>query len=62
MEVVCVYRKGVLKPLKKLKMREGKRVRMELKESVVESTFGLLKAEGRDVEKAIEEVENEWGA
>ncbi len=46
MEVVCVYNKGVLKPLKKLKMREGRRVRVNVgsdKEEVIRKYSGLIK-------------------
>ncbi|OYT53816.1 MAG: antitoxin [Candidatus Altiarchaeales archaeon ex4484_2] len=56
MEVVCIYEKGVLKPLRKLKMREKERVRVEIRDSVVKETKGVLKDKGMD--EIVEEIES----
>gem|GEM_PF-5870748 len=56
MEVVCIYEKGVLKPLRKLKMREKERVRVEIRDSVVKETKGVLKGKGMD--EIVEEIES----
>lgn len=62
MEVECVYEKGVLKPLKKIKMKEKERIRimvLEDKKSVIKEAFGLLK--GKDTLKSLNELEDDWG-
>ncbi|RCV62903.1 putative DNA-binding protein [Methanophagales archaeon] len=41
--IECVYEDGVLKPFGKINLKENTRVRVILKESVVEKTFGFLK-------------------
>ena len=59
--VEAVYVKGVLKPLGKLDLREGQRVRVVVEpgESVVEETFGLLRGKRDLVEKLLRELEDE---
>ncbi|MGB2843086.1 MAG: antitoxin family protein [Halobacteriota archaeon] len=58
-----VYEDGVFKPLEKVEIRRGERVKIEIKannlESIVDASFGLLK--GKDTLKALEETEDEWG-
>jgi len=34
--IEAIYEKGVLKPLKKLNLKEGERVKLEIKKSLVE--------------------------
>jgi len=43
-EVDAVYEKGVLKPLERLELREGERVRIFIKDfrSKLEEVFGIL--------------------
>ena len=51
-EIEAVYEKGVLKPLERLDLREGKRVKVEIKrherERVLERYVGRIKLD-RDV-------------
>jgi len=59
MDVVCVYRKGVLKPLRKLKMKEGKKihVRIEDMDAKIEKVFKKLKKfPKREIPDNIEEL------
>ncbi len=58
MEIVveAVYEKGILKPLKKLDLREGEKVRIKIERSIVEETRGILK--NKNIEKVIEEIES----
>ena len=57
-EVDAVYEKGVLKPLERLDLREGERVRIFIKDfrSKLEAVFGILE-ESLDV---CEMREKEW--
>ena len=55
----AVYENGVLKPLKKLNLREGERVRVERR--VSDETFGVLKVKFEDIDRALRELEDEWG-
>ena len=59
--IECVYEDGVLKPFEKLNLKENTRVRVILKESVVEKTFGILKVSKDEIEEAFKELEDEWG-
>ena len=45
-----------MKPLRKLKMREKERVRVEIRDSVVKETKGVLKNKGMD--EIVEEIES----
>ncbi|WP_456366508.1 antitoxin family protein [Thermococcus sp.] len=56
-EVRAVYHKGVLVPLKSLNLREGEEVTVIIKKKAPRRYFGMFKRE--DVEKVIEEIENE---
>jgi len=64
MEVVCVYNKGVLKPLKKLKMREGRRVRVNVgsdKEEVIRKYSGLIKLDKKiNIKNIIDLSDEAW--
>ena len=55
----AVYENGVLKPLKKLNLREGERVRV--KRRVSDETFGVLKVKFEDIDRVLRELEDEWG-
>ena len=59
--IECVYEDGVLKPSEKIKLKEKTRVRVIIKESVVEKTFGILKVSEAEIEEAFGELEDEWG-
>ena len=55
--IEAVYENGVFKPLQKVDLKEGERVKVELKESVVESVAGILKVSDEKVKKALEMIE-----
>ncbi len=59
--IEAVYENGVFKPLQKVDLKEGERVRLKLEpaEDVVRGAFGILK--GKDTLKALMELEDEWG-
>ena len=59
--IEAVYENGVFKPLEKVDLKEGEKVRIELEraEEIVEKVFGILR--GKDTLKALRELENEWG-
>jgi len=56
-EVKAVYHKGVLVPLEKLHLKEGEEVTVVIKKKAPREYFGMFRKE--DVEKVIEEIENE---
>ncbi|AAB90182.1 MULTISPECIES: antitoxin family protein [Archaeoglobus] len=58
--IEAIYENGVFKPLQKVDLKEGERVRIKLEkvEEVVDEVFGILK--GKDTLKALRELE-EWG-
>ena len=58
--IECVYEDGVLKPFGKINLKENTRVRVILKESVVEKTFGILKVSKDEIAEAFKELEDEW--
>ncbi len=57
----AVYESGVLRPLQKINLKEGTRVRVTIEEpsAVIKDAFGLLK--GKDTTKALKELDDEWG-
>ncbi|MDI9642644.1 MAG: antitoxin family protein [Archaeoglobales archaeon] len=59
--IEAIYENGVFKPLEKVNLKNGERVKIRLEDadSIVEDVFGILK--GKDTNKALEELENEWG-
>ncbi|RLI90359.1 MAG: antitoxin [Candidatus Altiarchaeales archaeon] len=56
MEVECVYEKGVLRPLRRIRLKEKERVIVEVRSSIVNKTKGMLK--NYDIDKIIEEIES----
>jgi predicted DNA-binding antitoxin AbrB/MazE fold protein len=58
--IECIYEGGVLKPFEKIKLKENARVRVIIKESVAEKTFGILKVSEAEIEEAFGELEDEW--
>jgi predicted DNA-binding antitoxin AbrB/MazE fold protein len=62
MEVVeAVYENGVLKLKKKLNLPDGTEVSVKLiPKKISEKTFGIVKLEKEEVDKLIEEIEDEW--
>ncbi len=58
--IEAVYENGVFKPLQKVDLKEGEKVKLKVEEmSVVDCVFGILK--GQDTLKALRELEDEWG-
>ncbi len=53
--IEAIYEDGVFKPLEKVDLKEGEKVKIKLS-NVVERTRGIIK--GCDVEKIIKEIEN----
>jgi len=51
------YENEMLKPLEKLELEEGEEVEIEVKKSVTERTFGLIKLEHEAIEEIIEDTE-----
>ncbi|WP_297519718.1 antitoxin family protein [Thermococcus sp.] len=63
MEVIvdAIYENGVLKPKKRLKIPEGSEVRVKIiPRSISERTFGVVKLNKEDIDRIIEEIEDEW--
>ena len=60
--IEAIYENGVLKPLEKLNLKEGERIKIKIiRGSIVEKTFGILPVKKDEIKKIIEEIENEWG-
>jgi len=57
----AVYEGGVLKPLGELRLREGERVKIRVERRISDETFGVLKAKADSIDKALRELEDEWG-
>ena len=58
--IEAIYENGVFKPLEKVDLKEGEKVKLKVEEmSVVDRVFGILK--GKDTLKALRELEDEWG-
>ena len=55
--VEAIYEKGVFKPLQKVELREGERVKIEIRRSVVDKVAGILKVSDEEVKKAFELLE-----
>ena len=58
--IEAVYENGVFKPLQKVDLKEGEKVRLKLEsaEDIVRDAFGILK--GKNTLKALKELENEF--
>jgi len=55
--IEVVYEKGVFKPLEKVNLREGEKIKVEIKRGIVDSVAGILKVSDDKVKKAFELVE-----
>jgi len=58
MGIEAVYDKGVLKPLKPLKLEDGQKVEIELKVSQVSRSFSISKVDDSIIEDIIETTES----
>ena len=57
--IEAIYENGVFKPLQKVDLKEGEKVRLKIEEiSVIDRVFGILR--GKDTLKALGELEDEW--
>ena len=56
--IEVVYEDGVFKPLGKVKLGEGEKIKVEIKK-LPDKLFGIFR--GKDLLKLLEETEDEWG-
>jgi predicted DNA-binding antitoxin AbrB/MazE fold protein len=56
--IEVVYEDGVFKPVEKVDLKEGTRIRVELR-PLPEKLFGIFR--DKDLAKLLEETEDEWG-
>ena len=56
--IEVVYEKGVFKPLEKVELEEGEKIKVDIKK-LPEKLFGIFR--GKDLLKLLEETEDEWG-
>ncbi len=56
--IEVVYKDGVFKPLEKVELEEGEKIKVEIKK-LPENLFGIFR--GKDLAKLLEETEDEWG-
>jgi len=55
--IEAIYENGVFKPLQKVDLKEGEKVRLKIEEiSVIDRVFGILR--GKDTLKALGELED----
>lgn len=61
MPIAAVYRKGVIKPLKKLDLKEDEKIEIEIKrrkQDPVDTLLGIIKVKDPDVKELI--ASEEW--
>ena len=56
--IEVVYEKGVFKPLEPVELKEGEKIKVDIKK-LPEKLFGIFR--GKDLLKLLEETEDEWG-
>lgn len=56
--IEVVYEDGVFKPMEKVEMEEGERIKVEIKK-LPDKLFGIFR--GKNLLKLLEETEDEWG-
>jgi len=56
--IEVVYENGVFKPLEKVELKEGEKIKADIKK-LPEWLFGIFR--GKDLLKLLEETEDEWG-
>ncbi len=54
--IEVIYKNGVFKPLEKVDLKEGTKLRIEIKEKISEKTRGLIR--GCDIDSILEEIES----
>jgi len=58
--IEVIYEDGVFKPLKKINIKDKSRGKVVLSK-VSDESFGAIKASKKELEKALEELDEEWG-
>lgn len=58
MGIKVVYRKGILKPLEPINLKEGEQLEVELKKKTVSKTYSTSKVNDRIIEDIIESTES----
>lgn len=56
--IEVVYEKGMFKPLEPVELKEGEKIKVEIKK-LPENLFGIFR--GKDLSRLLEETEDEWG-
>ncbi|MDI9611097.1 MAG: antitoxin family protein [Archaeoglobales archaeon] len=57
--IEAIYEDGVFKPLEKVDLKNGEKVRLKISKGVARKVAGILKATDEEVKKAFEMVEHE---
>jgi predicted DNA-binding antitoxin AbrB/MazE fold protein len=58
MGIKVVYRKGILKPLEPINLKEGEQLEIELKKRTARETYSASKVDDRIIEDIIESTES----
>ncbi len=59
--IEAVYENGVIKPLERVNLKEGEKIRVEIKMRVVDEVAGILKVSDEKVKRAFELIDNGEG-
>ena len=59
--IEAIYENGVFKPLEKVELKNGERVRVEIRVRVVDEVAGILKVSDEKVKRAFELIDNGEG-
>ena len=59
--IEAVYENGVLKPLERVNLKEGEKIRVEIRMRVVDEVAGILKISDEKVKRAFELIDNGEG-
>ncbi|MEM1672242.1 MAG: antitoxin family protein [Archaeoglobaceae archaeon] len=56
--IEAIYEDGVFKPLEKVDLKNGEKVKLKISKGVARKVAGILKAKDEEVKKAFEMVEH----
>ncbi len=59
--IEAVYENGVIKPLERVNLKEGEKIRVEIRMRVVDEVAGILKVSDEKVKRAFELIDNGEG-
>ena len=59
--IEVVYENGVFKPLERVNLKEGEKIRVEIRMRVVDEVAGILKVSDEKVKRAFELIDNGEG-